>query len=168
MEWIDFGYYTLMNEDYRGQWHPVVKEPLSAKNFRSMFLDDNMPWKKENLLVSKKSKESSCQVTTDSRNLFCDCSSAAGSLFIHSCVRPPVLNTTMDVDNRRSTEICYIIFLPEFIQLDILQFYIMQTYKPPTCNEYHDKMVEVFGNFKGGKALILCKGFECERILIGK
>jgi hypothetical protein len=162
LAFIDQDYHDLMNNEYDGLCPPFIK-PLSARNFRSMFLDDQMPWKEEDLTLPHDGKAK--KVPAIMAKTFTLVAAPQRDLFL-----------SLLVSAIRNASSCYSIPVKEQVAIIVFMsyqnsfkrtYYIMEKYKPTSARDYYNKMVEVFGSFKGGTDVrYSASGIDIERIFL--
>jgi hypothetical protein len=135
---IDNAYWRLTKQ-YKGDF-PLLMNPMSARNFRSLFLDDNMPWQEIQIgnEGSTLSMSTMKVVAAPQRHFFLSLAVSA-------------LRMSSEKHNLSVRDKMKFALLFSYQSSYLRTYYVMKTFTPSTCQEYYKKMVEVFGKFKGGK-----------------
>ena len=151
---IDVRYRRLMSYRYGGDLREGLPL-LTAKNFRSLFLDDDMPWEKKNLR-NPDDKKDPIYVET-----FSMISGIQRDLFMSL-----ILSAIKTVDN--------VVLQLEFaIMASYLnswsRFYHVMTEKKPKCYvDLYKEMKNMFGSFKGGTDVrFSASGIDFFKVYIG-
>jgi hypothetical protein len=157
LEAIEQEYSHLADHSYNGHWPPLIKR-LSARNFRSMFLNDNMPWKTEDLChgSGKKPINADCftLIAAPQRDLFL-------SLLV-SAIRFSTSKWKLSLNEQLKFVIIF-----SYQNSWKRTFYVMNKYMPRNPYEYYKRMIQVFGTFLGGTDIrFSASGMKVENLLL--
>ncbi len=148
LESINNEYRHLETSLYKGTF-PLLAKNLSARNFRYLFLDDDMPWETELLNVTKKKKG---RASSKLAEVWAEC-------FTLIAAPQRDLFLSLMISAIRCSSICHSLSTEEMLKFAIIMsyqnsfkrtFYVMKQYQPKNVKAYYNKMKEVFGTFFGG------------------
>ena len=154
---IDSCYSHLMNVQYKGnRWRGV--NAFSARNFRFMFLDDDMPWKEEilNDVGTPIVVRTFSIISAIQRDLFL-------SLILSGIKElTEVHNLTLDSQLEFAITASYLNSFKRF-------YYVMTCREPKDYVACYMEMTKLFGTFKGGTDIrYSASGIDFEKVFIKK
>jgi hypothetical protein len=155
---IDSRYDHLMNLQYSGEL-PKGLPTLTARNYRAMFLDDHMPWEKENLREKGDEGEPIYGYTFSvisgiQRDLFMSVIVSAIKMVEqeHSLGQDKLLELAITASYQNSFK--------RF-------FHIMSTELPTDFADYYEKTKAAFGSFRGGTEIrYSASGLDFEKVFM--